>query len=467
PSNVTTRRPPPPAVTTTPLSMRPRSSSPRPSTPTTTPSSTPTRSPRRRSSTTMTTTMTTRTTTSTISTTSTTRTTNTTTRTTRTRTTETTPAAESPPGRGPPRHLHVLFTTAPLRGAGSTPGAVYSVRGLRSMPRSCLIPSRPRRAHVVHRGGRPGPGPGPDRVPPGLLERARARGGRADGSGTGPGRGVHRDHPARHRDRGADLLLGRHQPHHRQVVPRPGREDPALRPGRADGLAGDRRLPPDRRAGTAVRGADRLQPAEPLHHLGDADPLRPPAGARRPDRAAPQGAHPAQRARRHPVRLRPGTRPHPGRLPLRRHDHRGTPHGLQARGRRPLRLPAGGAGGVRLRPVQGRQGGARAADGRRTGGGRSGGGALPDGDRGLDRGGLRSGLCRDRLVHADHREPLVPDVRHLPRRRGPGAAGPALVRCDRSAGRGLSRPRSADRMIDGCIPGPHLPLSPFPPPASR
>src|SRR5699024_4241855 len=83
-------------------------------------------------------------------------------------------------------------------------------------------------------------------------------------------------------------------------------------------------------------------------------------------------------------------------------------------------------------------------------------GALPDGDRGLDRGGVRRGLCRDRLVHADHREPLVPDVRRLPRRRGPGAAGPALVRRGRPAGRGLSRSPSADRMIDGCIPGPHL-----------
>src|SRR5699024_11348854 len=58
---------------------------------------------------------TTRTTTSTISTTSTTMTTSTT-----TRTTGTTPAAEPPYGRGPPRHLHVLFTTAPLRGAGPT-----------------------------------------------------------------------------------------------------------------------------------------------------------------------------------------------------------------------------------------------------------------------------------------------------------------------------------------------------------
>ena len=160
---------------------------------------------------------------------------------------------------------------------------------------------------------------------------------------------------------GADRLLERHQPHHRQVVPALAGKVLRTRTRTCAWVAGDPRLHPDRSAGTAVRGADRRQPAELLHHLGDADPLRPAAGARRPDRPAAQGAHPAHRARRHHLRARPGAGPDPRGLPLRRHHHRRSPDGEREAAARAARRRSRS---VRLRSVQGGPGGAGAADGR-------------------------------------------------------------------------------------------------------
>ena len=88
--------------------------------------------------------------------------------------------------------------------------------------------------------------------------------------------------------------------------------------------------------GLLLQGPDRdrlPRPAPGRHH---ADRLRAHPLVRRPHR--PQQAHAGQApepAARPGVRLRPVTRPDPGRLPLGRHHHRRPAAGLPARGRRP------------------------------------------------------------------------------------------------------------------------------------
>src|SRR5699024_7915396 len=73
--------------------------------------------------------------------------------------------------------------------------------------------------------------------------------------------------------------------------------------------------------------------------------------------------------------------------------------------RPPLLLPARGPGRVRLRPVQGSQGGPGAAVRRRPGRGGGRGVAVPPGDHRRDFGVLRPLLHGDRLVHAPDRDP--------------------------------------------------------------
>ncbi len=92
------------------------------------------------------------------------------------------------------------------------------VFGRQVLAQTCCWTTDRERPHVgIHRRDHPRPRPGSDRVPADLLERAPAHRRRVPQRRRGPRRGLHRDHPARHRDRGGHLLLARHHPHHRRA----------------------------------------------------------------------------------------------------------------------------------------------------------------------------------------------------------------------------------------------------------
>ncbi|CAA9258708.1 MAG: Undecaprenyl-diphosphatase, partial [uncultured Actinomycetospora sp.] len=232
------------------------------------------------------------------------------------------------------------------------------------------------------------------------------------------GRGVHRRHPARHRDRGAHLLLLRHLAPAPGLVrgPRPARGARLRLQAR---LVRDPRLDPDRRARAGVRGRDQGPGPQPLPQRHRADRLRARPGRGRALRPAASRARPAHAARRDRHGLRAGDGADPGRVALRRHDHRGPVPGARARGRRALLVPARPARGVRLRADpdprhpraerrgragQPRRGPEHPADDRR------------DGDR------VRSGLRLDRLAAALRREPHDLRLRLVPGPAGPRGA---------------------------------------------
>ncbi|CAA9423676.1 MAG: Undecaprenyl-diphosphatase, partial [uncultured Quadrisphaera sp.] len=254
------------------------------------------------------------------------------------------------------------------------------------------------------RGPVPGAGAGADRVPPHLLQRPPLRGRPAD-QRRGPGRGVHGDHPARHRGRRARLLPPRHPADHRRLAAGPAGQAAALAPRRADGLAGHRRLRADRRPRLRpARRHPRPGGARPVADRHDAVGLRPGAAPGRP----PGPGHPrADRPELAPRRvLRPRAVPGPGArgLALRRHHRRGPAHGLHPRGRRPVLVPA-------RHPRRGR-------------GGHPGGGQRPRRARprllGPDdrrhRARRRGRLRGDRLAAALHQPPHLHPLRALPDR---------------------------------------------------
>ncbi len=78
-----------------------------------------------------------------------------------------------------------------------------------------------------------------------------------------------------------------------------------------------------------------------------------PCSSAGPTCGAPSSACSTELTPRHAVllRVRPGARAHPGRLPLRRHDHRGSAHGLHPRGGGAVLVPARGPRRARLGPL--------------------------------------------------------------------------------------------------------------------
>lgn len=192
----------------------------------------------------------------------------------------------------------------------------------------------------------PRPRPGPDRVPPDLVERPPAHRRRADRV-AGPGCRLHGDHADRDRDGGAAVLPAGHRAHLRRVValrarrPRHGLAGAArpARPRRRDGLVHRARLGAHRAARPAVPGRDREHVPQPLPDGAHARGVRAPARLGRPGRRqAPHAARALGRAGGR-VRVRAGARARPRRLALGRHDHRRPAHGLHARGGGALLVP--------------------------------------------------------------------------------------------------------------------------------
>ena len=125
---------------------------------------------------------------------------------------------------------------------------------------------------------------GPDGVPADLLQRSSIHR-RSVLRWRGPRFGVHRDHPARHRECGDHLLSQGHLADHQELGACVDRQATARRSRGQDGLAGDHRLDPDRGAGAGVPGRDRSWAAQPLDDGRDACRLRHHHRGDRPDGA--------------------------------------------------------------------------------------------------------------------------------------------------------------------------------------
>ena len=250
---------------------------------------------------------------------------------------------------------------------------------------------------------RPGHRPGPDRVPADLEHGAPADRPRLHGMG-GPGRGVHRRHPAQGRwppscSISAAPICGR-------IVAAflRGVRDPSERRGldfRMGVLIIIGTIPiaifgflfRHQIEDSALADADR-------HH---ADRARPRAAAGREGRPPRSRARHDLDPRRHRDRLRPGPRARPGRVALGRDADGEAVPGLRPRVGGALFVPALGARRGAQRRVRAAQHRRRGRRGLRGHGAR-------------DRHGLHLRLRDDRLPPALAREPLDGDLRRLPDR---------------------------------------------------